>query len=152
MLKAYSDRGELGSDELTVELWEQHMACLVQEGMYFPDEQLVLLDGIPRTVRQTELMNGKINVKAILLFDVPDREVLIRRLSERAHKEGRDDDADPEVLRTRQKVYDEKTVGVVAHYPQELIYRINADQRPLEVLRDILNSVGDVLSEKFRLA
>ncbi len=152
MFKSYSDRGELGPDELTIELWEAHMQQLVLEGRYFPEEQLALLDGLPRTVRQTELMDGKINVKAILLFDVPDREVLIDRLSKRAHKQGRDDDADPAVLKRRQRVYDEETAGVIAHYPQELVYRINADQRPLEVLRDIINSVGDILSQKFRLA
>lgn len=152
MFKSYSDKGELGPDELTIELWEQHMQKLVEEGKYFPEEQLVLLDGVPRTVRQTELMDGKINVKAILLFDVPDREVLIERLSKRAHKEGRDDDADPAVLRTRQRVYDEETAEVVAHYPQGLVHRIDADQRPLEVLRDVLNDAGPILSKKFRLA
>jgi adenylate kinase len=152
LFKSYSDKGLLCPDELTVDIWRDYMKRVVAEGKYFPDEQLVLLDGIPRTVKQTELMNGLINVKAILLFDVPDREVLIERLRERALKQGRVDDADVDVLHTRQRVYHEQTAEVLAHYSSTLVHRFNADQKPLEVLRDILNGMGDILSEKFRLA
>lgn len=152
LFKSYSDKGLLGPDDLTIDIWRSHMEDLVSERRYFPQEQLVLLDGIPRTVKQTELMDGLIDVKAILLLDVPDREVLIERLRERALKQGRKDDADPDVLHMRQKVYDQQTAELLAHYPESLIHRFDADQRPLEVLRDILNDVAGILSEKFRLS
>ena len=56
------------------------------------------------------------------------------------------DDFDDEVLRTRIKVYEETTQHILKHYPASKISRFNADQRPLEVLRDVLASLSDLLS------
>jgi len=44
------------------------------------------------------------------------------------------------------EIYEQETFPVIQHYPKELIARFNADQRPLEVLRDILISLSDLLS------
>jgi len=53
---------------------------------------------------------------------------------------------DPAVLRTRMEVYEKDTVKILKHYPEKLIARFNAGQKPLEVLRDVLISLSSLLS------
>jgi len=56
------------------------------------------------------------------------------------------DDLDPKVLRTRMQVYQDDTMQVLTHYPKELLSHFNADQKPLEVLRDVLVGLTDLLA------
>ena len=58
----------------------------------------------------------------------------------------RQDDRDEEVLRKRMEIYENETVPVLKYYDEELISHFNAEQRPLEVLRDILVSLCELLS------
>lgn len=135
----YLKRGELVPDELTVEIVHEHLDKLINLGLYSPEKQFLLMDGIPRTLKQAEALDRYHDVRQLILLDVPDREVLIQRLQGR----GRGDDADLEVLRNRMRVYDEQTKETLTHYSK--IARINADQTKLEVLRDVLESLIPVL-------
>src|SRR5688572_21597402 len=45
----FMSRGELVPDELTVQLWQQHVKDLIQSGKYSPTSDLLVLDGIPRS-------------------------------------------------------------------------------------------------------
>lgn len=135
---SYASKGLLLPDEATVEIWHHYVEGLIATNRYFPERQLLLLDGIPRTVKQTELLDPYINIVKIIVLEVPDTEVLIKRLQRRAVIEKRMDDKDAEVLRTRMEVYKKETVHVLDHYPKNKIEYFNADQKPLEVLRDVL--------------
>ena len=66
----------------------------------------------------------------------------------RALIEKRLDDMDPHVLHTRMEVYEQDTRKLLHHYPEKLICRFDADQRPLEVLRDVLIGLSPLLSRK----
>jgi hypothetical protein len=44
------------------------------------------------------------------------------------------------------EVYAKDTVKLLKHYPESLISRFNADQKPLEVLRDVLVGLTDLLA------
>ena len=57
---------------------------------------------------------------------------------------------DPKVLETRLEVYEKETSKVLKHYPEAIISRFNADQKPLEVLRDVLVGLSGQLSHKPR--
>ena len=67
-------------------------------------------------------------------------------MKKRALIEKRADDADDKVLTTRMEVYEKDTKSLLAHYPESIISRFNADQKPLEVLRDVLLRLSNVLS------
>ena len=45
-----------------------------------------------------------------------------------------------------QALYEKDTKSLLAHYPESIISRFNADQKPLEVLRDVLLRLSNVLS------
>ena len=58
----YSSRGELVPDDVTVRMWRSAIGDRVRDGFYTPDRDLLILDGIPRTVEQAGIMDGLIEV------------------------------------------------------------------------------------------
>ncbi len=145
LFHSYAHKGHLLPDEITVGIWHHYMEGLIATNRYFPHQQLLLLDGIPRTPKQAELLNQHIKLMHILVLEMGNTEELIKRMQRRAVIEKRTDDMDESVLRTRMKVYAEETVHLLEQYPKERISRFNADQRPLEVLRDVLVQHSELL-------
>jgi len=119
---------------------------LIATNRYFPKRQLLLLDGIPRTMGQTALLDAHLAVAHIIVLEMPNIESLVSRMQKRARIEGRADDIDPAVLQTRMRVYETQTAELLSHYPSALISRFNADQKPAEVLRDVLVSLSQILA------
>jgi adenylate kinase len=123
-----------------------------------------ILDGFPRTIDQAKALDKQLEelgrrITAVLLLDVPDEEV-VRRLSGRRvcvkaghnyhvefdppkHDEACDQDGSrlvqreddqPEVVRNRLRVYQEKTKPLVGYYDEQgLLRRIDGTREPGEV-------------------
>jgi len=147
----YASRGHLVPDEVTVEIWRQYVSGLIATNKYFPKKQLLLLDGVPRTLKQAAIFDQYIKVVHVIVLEMPNYEGLIARMKRRALIEKRADDADESVLRTRMQVYEKDTKSLLSHYPESLISRFNADQKPLEVLRDVLLGLSNILSHPEKL-
>lgn len=143
---SYAGKGHLVPDDVTVGIWRHYVEGLIATNRYFPHQQLLLLDGIPRTPNQVHLLKPYIQVMHIIVLETPNIEVLIKRMKRRALIEKRSDDLDEKVLRTRMEVYKNETHHLLEQYPADLISRFNADQRPLEVLRDVLSKLSYLLS------
>jgi adenylate kinase len=141
----YANKGHLVPDEVTIEIWHRYVEGLIATNRYFPRHQLLLLDGIPRTVKQAEILDRHIEVVQIIILETENMAELERRLLRRGTIEKRADDKDLEILKTRMRVYEKETVQLLSHYPSSLIARFNADQRPLEVLRDVLVKLASKL-------
>lgn len=144
--RSYSDRGVLVPDEVTVEICKKYIEGLVYTNRFYPEKQILILDGFPRTLKQGELFGSILSVQKTLLLQVPDEDVLIKRLQKRALIEGRKDDADPEVLKKRMEVYREQTEALLSFYPKEDQLVINADQSPTAVFRDVLVALSSLFS------
>jgi len=142
----YASKGHLLPDEVTLEIWRNYVGGLIATNRYFPHEQLLLLDGVPRTLRQAEILEQEIEVVRIIVLEMDNMEELIKRMVRRAIIEKRMDDKDEKILRTRMQVYEKETLNLLNNYSPSLISRFNADQRPLEVLRDVLISLSPLLS------
>jgi adenylate kinase len=143
---SYASQGLLLPDEITIQIWHHFVHGLIATNRYFPEQQLLLLDGLPRTVHQAELLEKYIHIEKVLVLEVENTEHLIQRIQRRALIEKRGDDRDPKVLRTRMEIYKQDTMKLLDHYPEELISRFNADQKPLEVLRDVLVGLSSLLA------
>lgn len=143
---SYASKGHLLPDAVTVGIWHYFVEGLIATNRYFPHQQLLLLDGIPRTLRQAELLEKHIKVMHLIVLEVDNTTTLIERLKRRAILEKRHDDMDFGVLQTRMEVYEKDTVKLLNHYPKELISRFNGDQRPLGVLKDVLARLSDLLT------
>ncbi len=146
----YSTKGLLVPDDFTVKLWSAHVLGLVEAERYRPEAQALLLDGIPRTSKQVDLMRDMIDVLAVLYLTTSDPEALVERLRKRALNSGRPDDADEDVIRRRLEVYEEETRPVLDRFPAERVYEIDAMGAPAEVLRDILVVVAPIQAESFK--
>ena len=143
---SFAGKGQLLPDDVTIEIWHHYVMGLIATNRYFPKDQLLLLDGIPRTVKQVEILQRYIAVKKVILLESKHPDTLIQRIQRRALIEKRPDDRDAEVLKKRMEIYEKETFPVLEHYDEKLIMRFDAEQKPLEVLRDILVSLCDTLS------
>jgi adenylate kinase len=155
--KPYMDAGKLVPDDLLIDLIVDRISADdARDGF--------ILDGFPRTGGQADALGEAFDrlgrrITAVLLFDVPDDE-LIRRISGRRvsvktgrvyHVESdppkhegrcdvdgsrlvqRDDDK-PEVVNRRLDEYHEKTEPLVAYYDERgLLRRIDGTRSPTEV-------------------
>lgn len=145
----YSSQGELVPDELTVQLWKRHAEAQHTLNMFHPHTDLLILDGIPRSVRQTELMDEHIRVLGIVRLEATDPQQMLTRLRSRALKEGRPDDGQESIIRRRLEVYAKETEPVLAQYPAELIHRIDAIGSPARVLERILDVLAPIQESTF---
>ena len=139
---SYSTRGLLVPDELTVRVWKQHVESLVRQGEIRPDFHVLLLDGIPRTPAQVELLHDCVTIVKVIHLVIDNIDGLVTRLSLRARKADRPDDADENVIRKRIEVYERETAPVLGSFDADLVGEINADQHPLAVLRDIADCLS----------
>ena len=131
--KAYSDRGELVPDDVTIAMIRTRLAeDDVKEGF--------LLDGFPRSVPQAESLNGILSdldmaLDHIINIAVSDDEVR-DRLSKRASIEGRADDADPAIIQNRIDTYKNQSQPCLDFH------------RPHGIVRDVdgLGTIDDVFA------
>ncbi len=145
----YSSKGELVPDDITVKMWHQAMAAHVVLSNYRPNSDLLILDGIPRTPKQAQLMEQHIEVLRVVHLTCKEPQVMFERLRRRALKENRTDDADEKVIRRRWDVYEKETHPVLAHYPDKLIAEVDAVGSPAEVLKDTLQIIAPVQAKHF---
>lgn len=145
---SYSTKGLLVPDELTIRVFQHHLAGAVSAGRIDSGYHMLVLDGIPRTVAQVGLLADTVMVRKIIHLVIDDRDALITRLALRARKSNRPDDADRKVIENRIDVYERETAPVLDAFNKKLIARVNADQHPLGVLRDIATVLVDVVPSK----
>ena len=139
-----SSRGELVSDELTVRLWHTQMSNWANTHTYKPDIDLLILDGIPRNVKQAELMRDKVTVHHVIHLSCPNREELARRMRKRALKENRYDDANESVIEHRIRTYEEETKPILDFYGESLVTDIDAMGTPVKVLYDVIEKLMEL--------
>ena len=137
----FSSRGELVPDELTIELWKAQIDNLANTHIYKPDIDFLVLDGIPRNVRQAQLLEQHIEVHHVFHLSCPNRDELARRLRKRALKDNRIDDASDKVIDQRIATYEAATRPILQFYPAERVITIDATQPPVKVLSDILQRI-----------
>ncbi|ADG66579.1 adenylate kinase [Planctopirus limnophila DSM 3776] len=134
----HSSRGELVPDELTVRVWNKALLGHIAVSRFRPPEEILILDGIPRTVTQAEILNSTINVLKVIHLICADHEQMIDRIKRRAIRENRADDASEEVIRRRFEVYRRESDPVINCYDSDKVAFVDALQRPSKVLSDIL--------------
>src|ERR1700733_319007 len=137
----YSGRGQLVPDEPTIELWRQSIENNTKVGRFHPDQDTLVLDGIPRNVRQAEILKDTLNVVAVFYLTSAKKENLVARLQRRALKDNRLDDANLDIIRERLKTYEKETRPVLKFYGKALVHNINTDGSPTQTFFNILKQV-----------
>lgn len=143
LAKSFMDKGELVPDQVTIDM-------LIDELKKPTDATGFIFDGFPRTVFQTEALEGIVkdvlNAKIdICLSLVVEDEILVQRLLERGKTSGRTDDADENIIRNRIKEYYAKTAEVAELYKQQGKYvEINGVGEISEIARKLFAEVEKV--------
>lgn len=145
----YSSRGDLVPDEITVDVWSRYAHALTVLNQYRPHQQLLVLDGLPRTVRQVDLIRDHVDVTCVVHLTAKDREKMVQRLRGRALKEKRFDDAKEEVVRNRLDIYERETRPVLDRFDPSLVKNVDAVGSPGAVLKAILDVVTPIQEARF---
>ena len=140
----FSSQGQLVPDEHTISLWRQNIEGNTQTGRFHPERDTLVLDGIPRSLHQAQMLNDALDVLAVFNLTCPVLDKLVERLQRRALRDNRLDDANLEVIRNRLSVYESETKPVLDYYGSKLVHHIDATQTPIKVLRDILDIIAEI--------
>ncbi len=143
---SFASKGLLLPDDATIEIWKYYVQGLIATNAYYPECQDLLLDGMPRTRHQAEMLSDYVNVKHVIVLQLTDYQMLMNRLSRRARQEGRIDEMDGELIKKRVASYEEQIDSILDFYPKHLVSVVDATQKPLEVLRDVLVRLSHLLS------
>jgi adenylate kinase len=142
-VKEVYDRGDLVSDELMIRLIEDRLSRGDTLAGF-------VLDGFPRTMAQAEGLDELLRalgrgLDVVFDFQVPDHDVLLRRMLTRAAEEGRSDDT-PEAIERRLELYGRETAPLVEYYrtTRGNVVGIHADRTIEEVFHEIEQSLEEV--------
>lgn len=134
----YSSRGELVPDEFTINVWNQYIRGMELINQFHPEAELLVLDGVPRSVEQARLLKDTVEVVRIIHLRA-DNDKMVERIKRRALKENRVDDAKDDVIRHRMCVYDRDTMPLLEYYGEDKIVEIDATMSQIRVLRSIID-------------
>ena len=139
LAKKLIDAGQLCPDELTLNMLHNHIESM-------PETNGFILDGVPRTQKQAEMMDGigydkPINIDLVLYLEVTEEEA-VRRILERSAISGRADDT-LEVIKSRLENYAKLTQPLADYYEkQNKLYRVDA-MSTIEVVSERIYKVLD---------
>lgn len=124
LCQKYINQGFPLPDEVIVTLWEQYINGSISVYSYHPQNQILILDWVPLNIHQAKLLDKSIEVVCVI-------SLTLKRLS--YSKE--------EAEKRKMQLYKQETLKILNYYPQSLIVSINADQKLLDVFKDILIAI-----------
>ena len=146
----YTSNGQLVPDELTVQIWKKTVDAYVALSTYKPREDLLVLDGIPRNIVQTELVKDHLDILQVVSLNCESEEDMILRMRRRAIRENRADDANEEVIRSRFRIFHSVSEPVLECYSDKIISTVEANGSPAEVFQQILTAVVPIQNKHFQ--
>lgn len=141
MFWEYAGAGKLVPDDVVIRVWKQFIKGMEFTNNFYPETQILILDGLPRSVNQAKLLEDTIDVWKVIYLRA-DLKKMTERLRRRALKENRFDDASETVIARRLEVYDRETAPILEYYPRDKIVPIDAMQSQIRVLTQILQTVA----------
>ncbi len=143
-IEQYTSQGRMVPDELTVRIFRRHLHIQEMQEVLLPEQHTLILDGLPRSYAQAEMLDSILEVVQIFHLRIQDTKLAMERLKVRALRENRLDDMNDEVIRRRLNTYYEETYKTLSFYPREIVYEIDAGQCMIDVLKDIVNRLSEV--------
>ncbi len=148
-VRGYTKKGNFVPDALTIQIFRAHIEDYIATGAFNPEEELLILDGIPRNPVQVEMITADANILKLVHLICRDEEKMIERIRIRADRENRADDAREEIVRHRFAVYREQSAPVLNCYTKSMLVDVPADGEPAEVLHDLLGLLVPIRQAAF---
>jgi adenylate kinase len=143
-IESYTSQGRMVPDELTVRIFERHLAILELQELLMLDRDTLILDGLPRSYAQAERLDTLIDVVQIFHLKIVETAKAIDRLRARALRENRLDDMSEDVIHRRLDTYHEETFKTLSFYSKDLIYDIDAGRCTIDVLCSIVDRLAAI--------
>lgn len=146
----YAVSGALIPDEDVIAVWNYYVQGLIATGQFLPDSQDLLISGLPRTLGQAKLLESYVMVRHVIILEVHEEATLLERTQHSLYSKGRINEVGIDVLNKRIESYKKDIDAIMKYYPVHKVSRISADQKPMEVLRDVLSRLAHVFSHPGR--
>lgn len=136
--KSIIDNGGLCPDDVTLDMLNSYLSKLGECKGY-------ILDGVPRTIEQAQMLDGvnydkPVRISKVVYIKI-DEEEIIKRILKRAAELGRTDDT-PEVAKNRTEQYFKLTHPLIDYYQKQgKLIEINGMQTIDEVFADICKAL-----------
>ncbi|MCQ2269616.1 MAG: adenylate kinase [Bacteroidales bacterium] len=136
--KSIIDNGGLCPDDVTLDMLNSYLSKLGECKGY-------ILDGVPRTIEQAQMLDGinydkPVSISKVIYIKI-DEEEIIKRILKRAAELGRTDDT-PEVAKNRTEQYFKLTHPLIDYYKKQgKLIEINGMQTIDEVFADICKAL-----------
>ena len=140
--KKLIEKGKLVSDDMVEEMLENYFAST-------RDTEGYLLDGFPRTLNQARDLDRLLakkgeEVSAVISLMIPDS-VIAERIQHRAAIEGRADDADMKVIKTRIATYHAQTEPIIDFYREAGKYHEVDGTGSIDEVKNKVSALMDAL-------
>ena len=117
-IKSYVHKGDLIPDIIIIELIRKYLNQInVKQG--------IILDGFPRTLKQSIDLDNILFQKDVIIKKVfnilIEEKVLLERIILRGKESGRVDDMDPEIIKYRLNIYNQKIAPVLDFYREKKV-------------------------------
>jgi len=155
-IQAHLEQGGAPPDEEVIPVLLDHLAALNESGAYTPWQDVLLLEGVPRSDAQARLLEPRLAVELVIHLRANDAELLRERcLSDEATATERSVIAPPEPsglearrhdFERRLQVFERDTAPVLERFPTERVLELDAGQAPLRIHRAILDRLIPVVA------
>lgn len=146
LYQSYASKHQLVPDAIALEICRHYISGLIASNAFYPTRQYLLLEGIPRTRGQAEAMLEWFDINHVIVLECFNQENLRKRLHRRARIEGKFNLITEKDFEQLYSDYEKESEAIFSLFPKHLISVIEAEQKPLEVLRDVLDRLSHILS------
>jgi adenylate kinase len=123
-----------------VELFFSTLESLEKTNKFNAKTQILILDGIPRTISQADMLKDKVEVLKIIYLLSSDDNILAERIENRAKIEGRGDD-NIDVLKKRLEIYRKETFAVLKKYPSDILIEVDGFGKIETIYEEIIEKL-----------
>jgi adenylate kinase len=141
LIRDFRDEKKFFPDDLVGRLVELYLIERQVDGSYNSLNQVLLLNGMPRTEKQVSIVNDLVNVVGIIRLEAPIN-ILLERAQARQFKGSRFLEGDFDYAICRLNDYYTKTLPALKQYPNEFICNINTYQNPDETYSQALRAIN----------
>jgi adenylate kinase len=143
---SYAKEQKLVPDEVTLQICRHYIQGLIASNAFFPSKQYLLLEGFPRNEKQAQILLDWLDVKHVIVLECLNKENLRKRLHRRARLEGKFHVMTEEEFDYLLTEYEREKESILNQFPVHSVSIIEADQKPLEVLKQVLMRLSHILS------